>query len=195
MILGPTIPQSKIYRVLREVHPGFTGLFKRWQLRYATYDWDLIDAQHEAKVITSGSTVTRYHSLVFLVRKSPSDPSYVDYFTIGSGLVMGETNVAPVWEPIRRFMEEGGPHLPFGDVLAETERPQGLWQSMRAVFPASKDESFGHWLRQEFPFALFLLVMFPLYLLWGVGNWLSHKTATPITWPDDVLRAVGPAQP
>ena len=26
-----------------------------------------------------------------------------------------------------------------------------------------------------------------MYLIWGTGNWLSHKTAIPIKWPADVL--------
>ncbi|GAB3541841.1 hypothetical protein GCM10027343_12910 [Noviherbaspirillum agri] len=197
----PTIfdrKNRKVYRVLRDVHPGLRGLFRRWPLRYACYDWDLIDAQHEAKVITTGSTVSRYHALVFLVRQAPNNPNYMDYFTIGNSLVLGETNVAPVWEHIRRFMEENGPHLPPGDVLADADVPHTWWQSMRAVFPASKGDTFWGWLKQELPFALLLLALFPLtvpmFILWGTGNWLSHKTATPIRWPDEVRQAVGPVQ-
>ena len=195
----PTIfdrKNRKVYRVLRDVHPGWRGLFQRWPLRYACYDWDLIDAQHEAKVITTGSTVTRYHSLVFLVRQGPNNPHYVDYFTIGNSLVLDETTVAPVWEHIRRFMEENGPHLPPDDVLAETDVPHTWWQSMRAVFPASKGDTVWGWLKQELPFALLILALFPLmgtmFLLWGTGNWLSYKTATPIKWPQEVLDAVEP---
>jgi hypothetical protein len=197
----PTIfdrKNRKVYRVLRDVHPGLRGLFQRWPLRYASYDWDLIDAQHETKVITTGSTVTRYHALVFLVRCSSTDPTYVDSFTIGSSLILGETTVAPAWEHIRRFMEEDGPHLPSGDVLAETARPHTFWQSLCAIFPASKGDTFWGWLWEELPFALLLLALFPLtgpmYFLWGAGNWLSNKTATPIAWPDQVLQAIGPVQ-
>lgn len=95
-------------------------------------------------------------------------------------------------------MEEDGPHLPPDDVLAETARPHTFWQSLCAIFPASKGDTFWGWVKQELPFALLLLALFPLtgpmYFLWGVGNWLSNKTATPIAWPEQVLQAIGPVQ-
>lgn len=31
----------------------------------------------------------------------------------------------------------------------------------------------------------------PLFLVWGVCNWLSYKTAIPVQWPKEVLDAVG----
>jgi hypothetical protein len=194
----PTIfdrKNRKVYLISREVHTGIKGLFKPWPLRFITYDWDLIDAQHHTETYTTGSTVSRRHALVFLVRKSPTNPTYIDQFTIGSSLILGEGTVAPVWEHIRRFMEENGPHLPPMDVLAEMEKPSGWWQSMKAVFPKSEDSTFWEWLKEELPFALLIVALSPLflpmYLIWGTGNWLSHKTAIPITWPPEVLDAIG----
>jgi hypothetical protein len=52
--------RRKVYRIFREEHPGFKGLFKCWPMRAAEYEWDLIDAEHNAILTTTGSTVTRY---------------------------------------------------------------------------------------------------------------------------------------
>ena len=198
----PTIfdrKNRKVYLISRDVHTGIKGLFKPWPLRFITYDWDLIDAQHHTETYTTGSTVSRRHALVFLVRQSPTNPTYIDQFTIGSSLILGEETVAPVWEHIRRFMEENGPHLPPMDVLAEMEKPSGWWQSMKAVFPKSEDSTFWEWLKEELPFALLIVALSPLfvpmYLIWGTGNWLSHKTAIPIKWPVEVLEAIGTPVP
>jgi hypothetical protein len=51
----------KVYRIFRQTQHGIKGLFKRWPLHITEYDWDLIDAEHQAKLVTNGSTVTRYH--------------------------------------------------------------------------------------------------------------------------------------
>jgi hypothetical protein len=183
----------KVYRVFRQTHPGIAGLFKPWPLRAAEYDWDLIDVEHQAKLTTTGSTVTRYHALVFIVKRSAADPTIIDSFAVGNSLAMGEQTVPAVWEHIRRFMEERGPHLPPGESLADTTPPHTLWQSLGAVGP------FGPKYKQwwyDHPFGmtclhLILPLSLPFFTVWGVCNWLSHKTATPIKWPQEILQAVG----
>ena len=186
----------KVYRVFRETQPGIKGLFKPWPLRAAEYDWNLIDAEHHAKLVTTGSTVTRYHSLLFLVRNSEQDPTIIDSFTIGNAMELGEQSVSAVWEHIRRFMEEGGPHLPPGETLAPAEPPQTLWQSLAAVGPIGP--SYAKWWKNQAAFMILIHVVFPffvpLFLLWGFFNWLSYKTATRIQWPREVIEAVGTPQ-
>lgn len=185
----------KVYRVFRETQPGIKGLFKRWPLHAAEYDWDLIDAEHQAQLVTTSSTVTRYHNLMFLVRRSAQDPTIIDSFSVGNAMMLGEANVSAVWEHIRRFMEEGGPHLPSGETLAPSKPPQTLWQSLGAVGPIGP--SYGRWWKDNTAFMILIHVLFPFFvpffLLWGIFNWLSYRTATPIQWPDEVMQAVGPA--
>lgn len=94
-----------------------------WPMKTAEYDWDLIDAEHHAAVTTTGATISRQHGLIFLVRKSATDSTLVDSFAIGNSMQMGEVTVPAVWEHIRRFMEEGGPHFPPGDVLRPSIDP------------------------------------------------------------------------
>lgn len=102
----------KVYRLLRDVQPGLKGLFKPWPIRAVTYEWDLLDAEHDAQVMGTGASVTRLHRLAFVVRKSPKDPIIIDHFEIGTAMAQGEEMIAPMWEHIRRFMEANGPHLP-----------------------------------------------------------------------------------
>ena len=195
----PTIfdrAHRKVYRIFRETQPGFKGLFKPWPLRVCEYEWDLIDVEHTATVATTGSTVTRYHALVFIVKRSAADATIIDSFNIGNGMELGEQTVPAVWEHIRRFMEERGPHLPPGDKLAPAEPPQTLWQSLGAVGPIGP--KYVHWWKDQLPFMILIHVLFPFFvpffLLWGFFNWLSYKTATPVEWPQEVLDAVGAAQ-
>jgi hypothetical protein len=189
----------KVYRLFRETHPGWKGLLKRWPMRAAEYEWDLIDVEHNAVLMTTGSTITRLHNLIFIVRRSATDPTIIDSFEVGNTIQLGETTVAPLWEHIRRFMEEQGPHIPAGEALITSKPPATLWQSMGAVGPIGPDY-FSLWKTQRgtmifyhilFPFFL------PMFLLWGLFNWLSYKTATPIHWPQEVLDAVQsePASP
>lgn len=110
---------SKIYRIFRESFVGWRGLFMRWPLRFSEHDWDLVDAEHQTIVATNGSTIMRYHALMFLVRKSQNDFSLDASFIVGNSSQMGELTVPAVWEHIRRFMEENGPHLPLGETAFE----------------------------------------------------------------------------
>lgn len=182
----------KVYRLFRETHPGWKGLFRPWPMRAAEYEWDLIDVEHNAVLMTTGSTITRLHNLIFIVRRSATDPTIIDSFEVGNTIQLGETTVAPLWEHIRRFMEEQGPHIPAGEALITSKPPATLWESMGAVGPIGPDY-FSLWKTQRgtmifyhllFPFFL------PMFLLWGLFNWLSYKTATPIHWPQEVLDAV-----
>ena len=195
----PTIfdrQHRKVYRIFRETHPGWRGLFKPWPLRAAEYDWDLIDAEHQAVLTTTGSTVTRYHNLVFLVKRSADDPTIIDSFTIGNPMEYVESTVPAVWEHIRRFMEANGPHLPPGERLAPATPPQTLWQSLAAVGPFGP--SYRRWWQDYSGFMILIHILFPIFLpffaLWGFFNWLSYLTATRIEWPAEVRAAVGEAQ-
>lgn len=183
----------KVYRVFRETQPGWRGLFKPWPLRATEYDWNLIDVEHQAVLTTTGSTVTRYHALVFLVKKSATDQIIIDSFTIGNTMELGELTVPAVWEHIRRFMEENGPHLPPGETLAPSQPPQDFALSLAAVGPFGA--SYRRWWQDNAGFMILIHVLFPIFvpffLLWGFFNWLSYRTATRIEWPPEIVETVG----
>src|SRR5574343_281519 len=102
----------KVYRILRDIQPGLKGLFERWPVMAASYDWDLLDAEYNVRTISTSATVYQTHRLVFVVRKSAEDPTIIDHIEIGNGMSQAEGMVEPMWEHIRRFMEENGPSLP-----------------------------------------------------------------------------------
>ena len=79
----------KIYRIFREVQPGWKGLFANWPMRQTEHDWDLVDAVHHAVIDANTATISRHHTLVFSVRAGVDDPTVVAAFTVGNGLQMG----------------------------------------------------------------------------------------------------------
>lgn len=182
----------KVYRLFREVHPGPIGLFKRWSIHAAEYEWDLIDAEHNAVLMTTGASVMRFHSLMFIVRKSATDPTIIDSFPVGSAIQLGELSVATVWEHIRRFMENDGPHLPPGESLNVDKPPRTLWESLAQVGPVGPNyaATWKSWPLVMVFYHLLFPFFVPLFFFWGVFNWLSYKTATPVAWPKEVVNAV-----
>ena len=161
--------QRKVYRLLQDVQPGLKGLFKPWPIKAVTYEWDLLDAENDAQVMGSTATVTRLHRLVFVVRKSATDPTIIDHFEVGNAMAQGEDMVTPMWEHIRRFMEEGGPHLPSpGESLdGRTEGHITWWEACGEAGPFGS--RYGWWWRNH-PF-MTLFVYHGLVLI-GVGMFL-----------------------
>ena len=102
----------KVYRMAQQVQPGLKGLIQAWPVKALAYDWDLVDAEHNSELVGSANMARRLHRLLFVVRKSADDATIIDSFEIGNGLAQGQEMVAPLYEHIRRFMEERGPHLP-----------------------------------------------------------------------------------
>ena len=133
----------KVYLIARAVAPGVFGMFKSWPIRAYEYDWDLVDAEHQLTISTTGSTVTTWHALLFTVRNSASDNRIIGTFTVANPVLLGESTVGPFWEHIRRFMEEDGLHLPPGEARTFLEVPTSLWQSMGAVGPFGPN--YFHW--------------------------------------------------
>lgn len=119
----------------------------------------------------------------------------IDSFNIGNSVVMLLDSVVDgVWEHIRRFMKEQGPHLPLGAGLAPPNTMLGLWQRWRKLLPWSP--AYRMWWR-EFPLLMVVgHVLLPFTVAYAVFltffSWLSDKTSKPVVWPAEVLEAVGP---
>ena len=182
-----------VYRIFREIQPGWRGLFKPWPVRIKQYNWDLVNAEHHAAINANAATISRIHTLVFVVRASSTNPGIVDGFTLGNSLQMGETTVSAMYEHIRRFMEEGGAHLPSGETLAENITSTSLIDCMVRMGPYGKTLKFW-W--EHLPVLtilgfIFFPLIFPLLTLLGLFSWLSYATAKPVRWPESVLTAVG----
>ena len=185
----------KVYVIARAVAPGWRGLFESWPICAYEYIWDLIDAEYQMTISTTGSTMTTWHNLLFTAKNNSSDDRTIGSFHVANPILLSESTVGPFWEHIRRFMEEEGPHLPPGEVKTYLEVPTSLWQSMGAVGPFGPN--YFHWWKNH-PFYssiihLFIPFTLPVLLVWGFMNWLSYRTATDLQWPLEVQTAVGPA--
>jgi hypothetical protein len=128
------------------------------------------------------------------VRKSRDEPEPVDIFTIGSALQMGELTVPAVWEHIRRFMEEQGPHLPPGEGTLPAVSSPTLRQCMRALSPSAVN--LRRWWENQRVAFIVAVVLSPLVVPFAISlsflTWLSYRTSTPVIWPAHVIGAVGP---
>lgn len=183
----------KIYRIFREVQPGWKGLFAAWPMKQEQYDWDLVEAEHHAFVDANTATINRHHALVFSVRAGLNDPTVVQGFTVGNGLQMGEVIVPAMYEHIRQFMEGQGPYIPNGETLAHKIKSPTLLECFARTGP------YGTMLKIMWEHArvftifgfIFFPVTFPILTLLGLFSWLSYITSTPVNWSEDVIEAVG----
>ena len=189
----------RVYRLFSEMPSGKLGVFKPWPIRACVYEWDLIDAEHNVESVMTGATATSNHYLMFAVRKSADDPTIIDSFQIGNPMDLNEGLTAAMWEHIRRFMEENGPHLPTPDEpLANQAPPLSWWQGLGATGMLGPGY-WGRWRNQPGTMLIMHLagpVTVPMFLLWATGNLLSYKTEIKVDWPQAVKLAVGvPVKP
>lgn len=213
--------QRKVYRMVLDAQPGLSGLLKPWPVKAVAYDWDLIDAEHDAQLMGSAATAQRLHRLAFVVRKSADDPTIIDHFEIGNGMAQAENMVAPMWEHIRRFMEENGPTLPHPSEPLDSrldEKPT-WWQACGQGGPFGS--RYGWWWKNQAfltafyhviaisglgaslhmfyatgnpaSFGFLLAVWLIISINWGQGTgiWLQAHTSRLYDWPAAVKEAVG----
>lgn len=199
----PLIFDRQNQRVYRLFDPNQGSTKGRWwtraplPLQGVEYHWGCITAEHRVQLITRGNSVTRVHGLVLVARDFPkkNEPQgrLLDEFPVASSMVLGETTVPRLWEHIRRYMEDNGPALPEGEALQIDERPTTLWQSLGVVSPFGPQ--FWRWWRDSRFMTILVFIglpiTFPAFTLWGVGNWLSHKTTRPTVWPKEVHKRIG----
>lgn len=213
----------KVYRMAQQREPGLKGLIKPWPVQALSYDWDLVDAEHHSELIGSTNMARRLHRLLFVVRKSADDPTIIDSFEVGNGLAQGEEMVAPMYEHIRRFMQEGGPHLPHPDEPLD-ERSDDLpswWQACGRAGPWGnrylwwwKNDKFMSGLHHVLmaagvvptviglsyslnwaPLVMLGMSWISLSMVWGQGTgiWLMAHTSYRLEWPRAVHEAIGQA--
>jgi len=188
---------KKIFRLMREEQSGFLGAFKAWPIMACEYDWNLVDCEHQAQIFPIGGVISTNHFLMFLVRKSPADPTIIDSFQLANSASLSDDLCDRMWEHVRRFMEENGPHLPTPhEPLADMTAPPSWWESLGAVGPFGSN--YWKFWRDSPLYTIFMHLIFPIslpmFFLWGTGNYLSFKTAIAVHWPAEVLTAIGPKQ-
>lgn len=179
----------KVYKVVSKGQRRWGGFGPRKAILTA-YEWRLIDAEHHVTVQVSSAAAQRNHHLVFLVRKSSTDPTIVDHFEFTNVEI-----VPALWEYIRRYMEEEAPPLTVGEFPPQsTMGVYQPWSDFGAVVPFL-DQPARRWKEQPWKTLLKYIgmpVTVPLYILWLFFNRLTVWTAQKVEWPQHIVDAIGP---
>ncbi|WP_295538392.1 DUF6708 domain-containing protein [uncultured Pseudacidovorax sp.] len=186
---GPSEAPIYFDRARRKVYYVYRSRYRRWvlfgpsRIQARVVDWDLVDC--ERQVTTGGSTVSirQHEHLVFLMRRSPSDPTIGGFYVI-SGLEFPDA----LWEYIRRYMEEGAPPLAAGEVPPKARSGKAI-----DMFKALLERRHGYgaeW--KDKPGSMVLQhLLLPFVLVWIVVNRLVVWTAQTLVWPPEVKAALG----
>jgi hypothetical protein len=190
----------KVYRVFRDTPSivsycknAYKAAFSPWPITATSSDWDCLDFIQLRKTVMMGGVPSTMHGLGVMVRESKDSHTFIDSFTVGNAIAMGENGPPALFEYIRRYMEENGPALPAGDKIAQP-RPNSWWQSLGAVSPIGPNWR-AWWGESPILFCIIVLsypLTFPFILPWSIFNWLANKTAITLEWPDDVKASWGP---
>jgi len=186
---GPSEAPIYFDRARRKVYYVYRSKYRRWvlfgpsRIEARAVDWDLVDC--ERQVTTGGSTVsiTQHEHLVFLMRRSPSDPTIGGFYVI-SGLEFPDA----LWEYIRRYMEEGAPPLAAGEAPPKARSGKAI-----DMFKALLERRKTYWADWQATPASMLLqhLLLPFVLVWIVVNRLVVWTAQTVVWPPEVKAALG----
>ncbi|WP_153012953.1 DUF6708 domain-containing protein [Pseudacidovorax intermedius] len=186
---GPSEAPIYFDRARRKVYYVYRSRYRRWvlfgpsRIQARVVDWDLVDC--ERQVTTGGSTVSirQHEHLVFLMRRSPSDPTIGGFYVI-SGLEFPDA----LWEYIRRYMEEGAPPLAAGEVPPKARSGKAI-----DMFKALLARRHGYWAEwKDKPGSMVLQhLLLPFVLVWIVVNRLVVWTAQTVVWPPEVKAALG----
>ena len=183
--------------------------FKPWPLILVEYDWNCLEAEYQEITTLVGKNPKTVHILTLYVKESPTSDTVIGSFPLASPLLIGRHSAKELWEHIRRFMEEGGPHLSPGDKPATM--PSTLLQCIQNMAPnvwplilaaIAWAWYYGLWVADDWlipsdSFWFTMLHGFPFYFgpLWLITvffNWLGHKFGQRIELPPDLMEQAGP---
>ena len=183
--------------------------FKPWPLILVEYDWNCLEAEYQEITTLVGKNPKTVHILTLYVKESPDSDTVIGSFPLASPLLIGRHSAKELWEHIRRFMEEGGPHLSPGDKPATM--PSTLLQCLQNMAPnvwpliiAATAWAWyytvwvaGSWpmVRDGFWFTMlhgFPFLAGPMWLITVFFNWLGHKFGQRIELPRDLMEQAGP---
>ncbi|KIQ20515.1 hypothetical protein RT97_28065 [Variovorax paradoxus] len=174
--------RRKVYYVHRSGRRRFI-LFGPSMVEARVIDWSLVDAEHHTKARASTASVSRDHYLVFLMRKSETDPTIVDAYPIGPIDVP-----SALWEYIRRYMERDAAPL----IAGEAPPYKGATFDMIEALKQRKQNYWQDW--KELPFTqLWQHLALPLFAVFFVVNRFVVWTAQKVHWPQEVKDALGAA--
>ncbi|MNX75696.1 hypothetical protein D3C86_1071810 [compost metagenome] len=171
--------RRKVYYVHRSARRRFI-LFGPSAVEARVIDWSLVDAEHHTKMRASTASVSRDHYLVFLMRKSETDPTIVDSYAIAADFP------SALWEYIRRYMERGAAPL----IAAEAPPYKGPTFDMIEALKQRRKNYWQDW--KELPWSqMWQHLALPLFAVFFVVNRFVVWTAQKVQWPQEVVEALG----
>ncbi|MFJ1301545.1 DUF6708 domain-containing protein, partial [Pseudomonadota bacterium AL_CKDN230030165-1A_HGKHYDSX7] len=174
----------------------------RWfriPVKLETMEWARTRALIVPTLGAGGTKLPRTNYALHLVQTDePNGTRIVSSIGVGVPSVYdGGREVKALWEHLRRFMQEGGPHLQPGEsVYVDDSSPAKLWNALwwwqPLIGPGARKFWTGPYWMFTIPFGLFVLPLAPLTMLGGFLRWLAYQCKRPAPWPAEVLASVGP---
>jgi len=164
--------------------------FGRWQGGVNVFDWRALQAEVTKHVGVSGEIITQRYNLDLVVCKPEEHGRYeeVERFRLQQGAqTIGQ--YAEQWEFIRRYMNHGLEGLPKQSLR---DRNPAFVDCLMFMMPWFAPTEAGRRFRQRHrnPFVVFFMLLmaipFPLWLIFGLGNYAVMKIAPEAVWPREV---------
>lgn len=164
--------------------------FGRWRGGVKVFDWHSLQAEITKHVGISGEVVTQRYNLDLVVCESGDAGQYkeVDRFRLQQGAqTIGQ--YAEQWEFIRRYMNNGLEGLPKQNLRNPNPAFVDCLMFMMPWFaPTEAGRRFRR--RHQNPFVVFFMLLmaipFPLWLIFGLGNYIVMKIAPNAVWPSEM---------
>ena len=161
--------------------------FGRWGGGAKVFYWNTLQAEITKQIGASGTVVTQRYSLD-LVACKPGTCEEVERFRLQQG-AQTIKQYEEQWEFIRRYMENGLEGLPPQNLRNQTP---GFVDCLLFAMPWFAPTETGRRARERMRgfwgtlMATLLSVLFPLWLLFGLGNFVVMHLAPEASWPPGV---------
>ncbi|QOF78332.1 DUF6708 domain-containing protein [Variovorax sp. 38R] len=164
--------------------------FGRWGGRVKVFEWSTLQAEITKQIGASGEVVTQRYALELVACKAGSFEA-VDRFRLQHG-AQTTLEYEEQWEFLRRYMNEGLVGLPLQNL--RNQNPSFI-DCLLFAMPWFAPTEMGRRARQRMRGVLGVLTMvlmsllFPLWLLFGIGNFIVMRLAPEASWPAGVDEA------
>ncbi|MDP9994669.1 type IV secretory pathway TrbD component [Variovorax boronicumulans] len=164
--------------------------FGRWGGGVKVFDWSTLQAEITKQIGASGEVVTQRYALE-LVACKPGSFEEVDRFRLQHG-AQTTRQYEEQWELLRRYMNDGPEGLPPQNLRNQTP---GFIDCLLFAMPWFAPTEMGRRARERMRgfFGTLMMVLmslaFPLWLLFGLGNFVVMHLAPEASWPPGVDEA------
>jgi hypothetical protein len=158
--------------------------FGHWHATVEVLEWDRVQAEVTKQVSASGEVITQRYALE-LVERDAATGEEAKRVRLQQGALTTK-QYEEQWEFIRRYMNEGSARLPVQHLRDQVPSfVDCLLFCMPWFAPTTKGRAtrsrmgIGYWF-----IATLVSLLFPLWLLFGLGNYAVMRLAPGVIWPD-----------